>query len=175
MIKYAKHSTRQIPYECVLEWPEDCHVQCGGRDGDYFFEAYPKNPDTYMSVHGETLAEAEEKAFNLLQKYIKCDSHVFIRKGYTNGAGFCEKCGLFKGKAFLPSTTCYLCNTPTCYGGTIDKLWYCEDCKDKVPIEKLPKWAQPKYLEEFEESMDKLTSEDIANTINAMYDAIKEE
>lgn len=104
-------------YVCLQKWPFKCFVQCGGdglvfEDDDKgdlqdikktaFFEAFPRDPDTFIRGEGATIEEAEEKAFAKLIKYQACTGHEFERRKYTNGAGFCKHCGLFKSGAFEP-------------------------------------------------------------------------
>lgn len=67
-----------------------------------FFEAFPRNPDTFIRGEGKTIEEAEEKAWNKLQKYLACTGHEFEKRGYTNGAGFCKHCNMFASKVFEP-------------------------------------------------------------------------
>lgn len=98
----------------VCDWPEDCYVQWGGQGvvlakkesgGCYytaFFEAFPKNPKTFIRGEGATVAEAEQSAFQKFKRYLACPGHEFERRGYTNGAGFCKHCSLFKSNAFEP-------------------------------------------------------------------------
>lgn len=161
--------TFEVPYDCLLDWPEDCFVQCGGdgvvftQEGSIetvlgtvsgaidaigtvlgapsplthyrtaFFEAFPENPSCFIRGEGSTVEEAEQDAWNQFQKYVACPEHEFERRGYTNGGGFCKHCGMFKGKAFEPSETCYRCNANTYYGKTNDGRYFCEECRDDVP------------------------------------------
>ena len=93
-------------------WPEDTVVQWGvgglvfrdeDKGGNYvtaFFEAFPKDPDTFIRGEGATVAEAEENAFAQFEKYLACPGHEFERRGYINGAGFCKHCDLFAGSIF---------------------------------------------------------------------------
>lgn len=95
-------------------WPDDCMVQWGDsgvvlreadKGGSYrtaFFEAFPRNPNTFIRGEGATVGDAEASAFAKFQKYQACDGHEFERRGYTNGAGFCKHCGFFGSKAFEP-------------------------------------------------------------------------
>ena len=67
-----------------------------------FFEAFPKG--TFIRGEGPTIAEAEQNAFAKYQRDLAC-SHVWGRQRpdgnlYTNGAGWCRKCGGFRGKMF---------------------------------------------------------------------------
>lgn len=87
-------------------WPDDCTVQWGHGivPAVPFFEAFP--PGTFIRGEGETIAEAEEKAFAKYLRDLACD-HVWGRQRpggslYTNGAGWCRKCGGFRGKMFPP-------------------------------------------------------------------------
>jgi hypothetical protein len=93
-------------------WPDDCYVQWGDtgvvfrrkeHGGSYetaFFEAFPG--DTFIRGEGKTVAEAEAHAFAQFIRFSACSGHDFERRNYTNGAGFCKHCGMFKGKAFEP-------------------------------------------------------------------------
>lgn len=107
-----------------------------------FFEAFPRNPDTFIRGEGGTIEEAEEKAWTKYQKISACNGHEYERCGYKNGAGFCKHCGLFSSNVFEPDETCYLCGTKTYHGQTNAKTWYCESCADKVPEELLPEWKK---------------------------------
>lgn len=67
-----------------------------------FFEAFP--PGTFIRGEGETIADAEAEAFAQFQSEFACN-HVWgrYREGhgtYTNGAGWCRKCGAFRGRMF---------------------------------------------------------------------------
>jgi len=166
------------PYECKQAWNEDCFVQCGDigivLSGDMqncfesknplkhisehtsyttaFFEAFPNNPKTFIRGEGKTIVEAEMVAWNKLQKYLACENHEFERRNYTNGAGFCKHCGLFKSKAFEPSTKCCICGVPTYY--TIDKKdnWYCKDHKKSIPEEN--KTEHIRFVERMKKASD---------------------
>lgn len=93
-------------YVPTCAWPGDCAVQWGHGllPAVPFFEAFPKG--TFIRGEGADIAEAEAKAFAQYQRDLACD-HVWGRqrpgpKGtlYTNGAGWCRKCGGFRGKMF---------------------------------------------------------------------------
>lgn len=166
------------PYDCKLEWPEDCGLQCGGTgivlaSGSLektlvadeplnelsrsladkksyitaFFEAFPKNPDTFIRGEGKTIEEAEKQAWDQLQKHLQCPGHEFERRTYKNGAGFCKHCDLFKPKAFEPETKCCICQTPTNYSCDKKDLWYCQKDRHLMPEENKPEW-----MKEFEKS-----------------------
>ena len=126
-------------HELVCPWPEDCSVQWGARGivlgrlkarRTAFFEAFPAAPATFIRGEGASVAEAERAAFAQLERVLACGGHEFERRGYTNGAGFCRHCGLFKSKAFEPSTLCTVCAQPTYYTWGRDaqglEHWYCE-------------------------------------------------
>jgi len=67
-----------------------------------FFEAFPRNPDTFIRGEGKTIEEAEEQTWLKFQKYLACKGHEFEKRGYRNGAGFCKHCGMFGSKVFEP-------------------------------------------------------------------------
>jgi hypothetical protein len=100
--------------EAQQDWPEDVFIQggehgvvLGGPDGAYqtaFFEAFPGG--TFLRGEGTTLAEAEEKCWKQYQIYSACDGNgphgPYERRAYTNGAGFCTRCGTWMSKVFEP-------------------------------------------------------------------------
>lgn len=101
-----------------------------------FFEAFPSNPKTFIRGEGKTIEEAETKAWNQYQKYIACNEHEFERRGYTNGAGFCKNCGLFKSKAFPTVERCSVCNEDV-YGQDNKGLYFCIKCYYDLPFEQV--------------------------------------
>lgn len=118
-------------YQCKFPWPPDSVVQAGDNGmvlskrhfeesfengetavrvltGDLphyrtaFFEAFLKSPDTFLRGEGKDLETAELEAWKKFQRYKDCVRHCWITRGYTNGAGFCKFCGLFKSQCFKP-------------------------------------------------------------------------
>lgn len=63
------------------------------KDGDKIFSSFIRG-------EGETIKEAEEKAFKKLIKIKNCNNHEWETKGRDNGHGFCKNCGVFNSKAF---------------------------------------------------------------------------
>lgn len=152
-------------YELRNPWPADCFVQ-GGRNGvviarkgpgykTAYFEAFP---DTFIRGEGETLEEAEDAAWRFYQRHLACPEHDIKphppgkpERAYTNGAGFCQRCGMFQSNVFSGEQlgqrcqTCGVGTTFARYGplaefsgenafGLItdrspeeDKVWYCEE------------------------------------------------
>ena len=100
--------------EAQHDWPESVFIQggehgvvLGGPDGAYqtaFFEAMPGG--TFLRGEGKTLAEAEEKCWSQYQTFAACDGNgphgPFERRNYTNGAGFCTRCGVWMARVFEP-------------------------------------------------------------------------
>jgi hypothetical protein len=91
-------------YTPVCSWPDDCMVQWGHGliPAVPFFEAFP--PGTFIRGEGETIEQAERKAFAQYESEFLC-AHVWSRhherRGtYLNGAGWCRKCGAFRGRMF---------------------------------------------------------------------------
>lgn len=169
MNKLAKDSFGE-DYLCKYKWDYDCFVQCGdeglvlSNNNDYFtafFEAFPKSPNTFIRGEGNTIEEAEEKAWSQLQRYKECKNHEYERNGYTNGSGFCKHCGLFKSHAFEPSTKCKKCNKPTAYTCDINNEWYCEEHKDLIPNELLNNYQLRKRIEHKRMNLTKV--DDIIN------------
>jgi hypothetical protein len=87
-------------------WPEDTFLQGGARGvvlsstGNYrtaFVEAFPTRPRTFIRGEGATVPEAENEAWARWQTITSCPAHPdhgpFEARGYTNGSGFCARCG----------------------------------------------------------------------------------
>lgn len=68
-----------------------------------FFEAFPREPDTFIRGEGKTIEEAEAQAWEHLERIKACPGHEYEKRGYTNGAGLCRHCDLFKSKVFEPA------------------------------------------------------------------------
>ena len=108
-------------------WPDDCFVQGGAsgivfsRAGNYttaFFEAFPRNPNTFLRGEGTTVEDAEDNAWAKHQQYLSCQSptgdHEYETRGYKNGAGFCKHCDMFASKVFNLAdigSVCFICGT----------------------------------------------------------------
>lgn len=93
-------------YTPTCAWPENCTVQWGHGlvPAVPFFEAFM--PGTFIRGEGEDIAAAEQKAFDQYSREFHCQ-HQWgrLRPGprgtvYTNGAGWCRKCGAFRGSMF---------------------------------------------------------------------------
>lgn len=179
MSKIARNSFGE-DYNCKYDWDEDCFVQCGdeglvlGKKENYFtafFEAFPKDPQTFIRGEGASIEEAEKQAWEQLQRFKKCTNHEFERRGYTNGVGFCKHCGLFKSKAFEPTTLCKVCNKPTCHTTDINDNYYCEEHKDLIPDELLSKWQLREriyYKRTHLKTYDEILSAEIEPTIKEL-------
>lgn len=136
--RFAKRSILDFdepPYALVHAWPEDCLVQCGGKGivlttaGSYrtaFFEAFPRDPDTFLRGEGATIAEAEANAWAKFERIRGCAGHEFERGRYRNGAGICRHCKLFARGVFEPLETCSTCSSPT-YWANHGGRWFCKD------------------------------------------------
>ena len=143
MSKIARNSGGK-DYECKKDWPENCSVQCGdwgvvvSSKGNYttaFFEAFPRNPNTFIRGEGKTVEDAETQAWEEYQKQVNCKEHEFERGTYTNGSATCKHCGLFQTKVFEPLTKCIVCGKPACYGHDINGNIYCEEHYESMPDE----------------------------------------
>lgn len=93
-------------YAPTKPWPEDCTVQWGHGivPATPFFEAFM--PGTFIRGEGATIAEAEAQAFDEYERQGVC-AHQWGRRRpgrqlYTNGAGWCRRCGAFRSAMFPP-------------------------------------------------------------------------
>ena len=101
-----------------------------------FFEAFPRNPNTFIRGEGPSVEEAEEKAWQQLQKYQACEGHEFEKRGYKNGAGLCVHCNMFQSGVFEPTEDCTGgCGEKTYYSHDKNGNAWCENCYDSMPEE----------------------------------------
>jgi len=156
-------------YNCDFDWAEDCFVQCGGSENSgFFFEAFPKTPDTMIRGDSKTsIEDAEKKAWDKFLRNTSCkldhsNPENFDRKGYKNGVGFCKECNLFIGDMFEPTTKCCKCGVPTYYSPDINNNWWCKECSKDIPAELMTetqkffrnyKKEEPISEEEFKEGL----------------------
>lgn len=121
-------------YKCHQEWPEDCYVQCGGGerilvDGIYhntaFFEAFPKDPKTFIRGDGRNIEEAEATAFASYLKYKECPKHEYKRRDNSEH-GNCINCGMFSSNCLAPVHSCETCGKKE-INYEFDDKYYCAD------------------------------------------------
>lgn len=131
----------------LLELHHDwgCFCQAGDKGivftkkGSYrtaFFEAFPRDPNTFIRGEGKDIIEAENDAWQQFEKIMACKQHEFERRGYRNGAGFCKHCDLFLSRAFEPLEICCIGGESTYFTSDIDDKWYCEKHAREKPLEK---------------------------------------
>jgi len=73
-----------------------------------FFEAFPRNPDTFIRGEGSTIQEAETAAWNKYQKTLVCQNHEY--KYHSDiGHGKCIHCNLFTSYALPNKICCSIC------------------------------------------------------------------
>jgi len=162
-------------------WPGDCPIQWGNngvvfrKDGEAyrtaFFEAFPRNPGTFIRGEGKTVAEAEGKAWARYEKIRACTEHAFERRDYRNGAGICAKCGMFKSGAFEPLEVCCRCGKPTYFTYDTKNRWWCEACAPDMPEGDVPEHFR--WLRKDAGAMKNLTAEQIGDGIKAALTAIQ--
>ncbi len=111
------HKTWGGDYDCLQDWPESTYLQCSdkgiviGKGGNYttaFFEAFPKNPSTFIRGEGATIADAELVAFNKYQKILSCPKHEYQQKKNSEH-GVCVHCNLSTSNIFPPTHSCVVC------------------------------------------------------------------
>lgn len=104
-----------------------------------FFEAFPRNPDTFLRGEGKTIQEAEEKAWKQFEKLRACPGHEFEARGYENGGGFCKHCGKFGSNVIAPIHACPGCGKLNWFSKDNRGEFWCQDCTkaDKIPEESM--------------------------------------
>jgi len=100
-----------------------------------FFEAFPREPDTFLRGEGATMEEAETKCWEDYQKVVNCKSHEPERRNRRDGYGFCKHCGM-GGMFFEPLETCKICGVPTYAFSDTDNNWYCKAHESAIPEDK---------------------------------------
>lgn len=102
-----------------------------------FFEAFPKNPASFLRGEGNTLDDAEDDCWRAWQRILACPGHEFERRGYRAGAGICRHCGLFHSSAFTttldPCVTCGEDGANTGGGPDLHGKWRCKKCYPLIP------------------------------------------
>lgn len=110
------------------------------RDGESYRTAFVECsvPGTFIRGEGATLAEADDAAFAKLQAYLSCGAHEWEPRGYTNGGGFCTRCGQFGSRVFTAEQLglfCTVCSVPTFHtaAGLRDGETLCMDHDERWP------------------------------------------
>lgn len=152
-VKFNHYAPKKPYYFLRFDWPENTIFNINGPSTDeakemlekqgykieYYMEVFlnTENVDTFDGVHGTSFEECETKLWDKYQKYIKCN-HEFIRESpcgthYSNGAGFCKHCGMFKSKAFEPETKCMKCGKNANLNKCVNGESVCIDCYRELP------------------------------------------
>ncbi len=129
-----------------------------------YFEAFPRQPSTFIRGEGATIEEAEDDCWAQYQRYLNCpgrDGHEFEARSYKNGLGFCKWCGLSKSHAIQSPNKCQVCGEPTWHFEDARGNYWCEDHAHQVPEEYLS--DTDKHLREMIKRLE-VTSKEIMNT-----------
>lgn len=155
MTKKAKKSFGG-DYDCFFEWPENCYVQCGDKGivgsskGVYetaFFEAFPKEPSTFIRGEGANIKDAEYNAWQKYNKYLACNHHEYKRHREDSEHGICIHCGLFTSHVFAPVYQCSVCQKNE-VALAYDKEHYClEHFISEMPKFSLSNFSEDEYNE----------------------------
>ena len=155
------------PYVCKHDWPIAVQVQCGddgmvfpartlegvlsgqvsgvdvlsGKQEHYktaFFEAFPRDPQTFIRGEGQSIEEAESKCWESYQRILSCPKHDFERRDRDDGYCFCKHCGL-SGMFMQPLHPCRGCKATEyeLYGRDKDGNGHCKTCYKNLPEEQL--------------------------------------
>jgi hypothetical protein len=171
-------------YPCAFPWPENCFVQAGARGvvfaeaGAYrtaFFEAFPRDPDTFLRGEGASVAEAEAACWEKHQRILACSGHDFERRGRRDGYAFCRHCDL-GGRFLEPLERCHDCGAPTYHGQDVGGNWLCKQHYEALPEER---WSPSRTRVERMrreaddlEAQDELSPEEFESRLGSAYSAI---
>jgi hypothetical protein len=131
----GSYLAKNEPYTLRHNWPDDARVAWGTRsmeggklkpaDRWAFFEVKLVDPLTFYTCDGANFAECEDAAHAKFQRIMACAEHVFERRGWRNGVGFCIHCDLCSPYAMEPLEHCAVCGHATYYKQR-GKKWYCQ-------------------------------------------------
>lgn len=140
---FGRHKNTPSMVEATHPWPEGTFLQAGekglvflknGRNYKTAFVEGSNDQVSFFRGEGETISEAETKAWEKYLTYTTCQEHVWETRGYTNGGGFCANCGKFGSKVFTGEQLnqyCDVCNVGTTWGNTLNKqkvlIWGCQE------------------------------------------------
>ncbi len=138
-------------YQLQYDW-NDIFLQCNDSGivlgkkpyKTAFFEAFPKNPDTFIRGEGQTIQEAETNAWNKYQKILECKNHEY--KYHSDiGHGKCIHCNLFTSYALPNKICCSVCNKEGSYFDipVPDSTYECKP----ICLEHLISYVEEKYQE----------------------------
>lgn len=139
-------------YQLQYDW-KDIFVQCNdsgiviSKKEPYetaFFEAFPRNPDTFIRGEGSTIEEAETAAWNKYQKTLVCQNHEY--KYHSDiGHGKCIHCNLFTSYALPNKLCCSVCNKEGSYFSipVPDSAYECQP----ICLEHLLSYVKENYAE----------------------------
>lgn len=102
-------------YELQHPWPE-FKIQANGTgvvlgEAPYltaFFEAFPREPSTFIRGEGVDVQTAENEAWEKYQRILACPNHEYKRHN-NDGAGICIHCGLFQQNVLPCLNKCVIC------------------------------------------------------------------
>lgn len=102
-------------YELQHPWP-DFKIQANGTGVvvgkepylTAFFEAFPREPSTFIRGEGADVQTAENNAWEKYQRILACKNHEYKRHN-DNGSGICIHCGLFQRDVLPCLNKCVIC------------------------------------------------------------------
>jgi len=148
----AMTKIRNTDADTTKPWPQGLFIQ-GGKHGvvlvrggqNYrtaFVEVFPAG--TFIRGEGETIAAAEQSAWEKYQAGLGCE-HEYEPRSHTNGGGFCKSCGQFGSNVFTGEQLGQFCEV--CGVGTTWAHWspaaYWDDARGfPGPVDPDPAAAQ---------------------------------
>lgn len=99
-----------------------------------FFEAFPKNPQSFLRGEGKTLEEAEDACWRQWERIMACPGHEFERGRYRQGQGICRHFGLYGSRVFPSLDRCGICGDEA-YGTDRHDAFRCKRHYAEIPEE----------------------------------------
>jgi hypothetical protein len=125
---------RRTIWPCRHDWP--LGLFCQGGDGYVggvaFFEAFPRDPDTFLRGEGPTVEDAEDACWARYVRIRECSGHELVQDG-VSPHGTCRHCGLWQANVFQPKTCCVRCGVSTDWLSDRLGRYWCPDHADEIP------------------------------------------
>lgn len=99
-----------------------------------FFEAFPKQPSTFLRGEGKTVKEAEAACWKSYLRITACKEHIFERRGRKDGYAYCKLCE-YSSMVLPPLNPCHGCKAVQYkyYGDDKHGNGFCQPCYDALP------------------------------------------
>lgn len=127
-----------VPLDDLVTDPEEARRAVAGAPTKphyrtAFFEAFPRNPATFIRGEGKCLRAAEVSAWKQYRRILECPGHEWDRRDYRHGQALCKHCGMFGSRVLPTLDPCCVCGALESYGVDIEGRWHCTNHFREIP------------------------------------------